>query len=101
MRGKLSEPHFYVWLFSNPGEKVQKAREAMGQICPIIFLLFMTFSPLLETNNTLQCSSDSFPCMVTYIECGKLSELHFDAELFPNRGETVIECKKILWTQYL
>ena len=69
MRGKLSEPHFDVWLFSNPGEKVQKARKAMGQICPIIFLLFMTFSPQLETNDKLRCSSDSFPRMVTCILC--------------------------------
>ena len=35
----------------------------------LVFLLFMTFSPQLETNNTLQCSSDSFPRMVTYILC--------------------------------
>ena len=71
MRGKLSEPHFDVWLFSNPGEKVQKARKALGQICPMICLLFMTSSPRLETNDTLQCSSDSFPCMVKYILCVK------------------------------
>ena len=69
MRGKLSEPNFDVWLFSNPGENVQKARKAVGQIYPIIFLLFMTFSPRLETNNTLQCSSDSFPRLGTYILC--------------------------------
>ena len=69
MRGKLSALHLDVRLFSNPGEKVQKARKAMGNICPIIFLLFMTFSPRLETNDTLQCSSDSFPRMVTYILC--------------------------------
>ena len=69
MRGKLSEPHFDVWLFSNPGEKVQKARKGMGHLCPIFFLLFITFSPWLETNDTLQCSSDSFPWMVTVILC--------------------------------
>ena len=67
MRGKLSEPHFDVLLFSNPGEKVWKARKTMGQIGPTVFLHFMTFSPQLETNNALQCCSDSFPHMVMYI----------------------------------
>ena len=80
MRGKLSELHFDVRLFSNPGEKVQKARKAMGQICPIIFLLFMTISPKLETNDTLQCSSESFPRIVTYILCVETCQnyIHFD-----------------------
>ena len=41
----------------------------MGQIGPTVFLHFMTFSPPLETNNALQCSSDSFPSMVIYILC--------------------------------
>ena len=80
MRGRLSEPHFDVWWFSNPGDKVQKARKAVGQICPIICLLFMTFSPRLKTNYTLQCSSDSFPRMVTYILCVEnCQKPHFDA----------------------
>ena len=67
-----------------------------------IFILFMTFSPGLETNDTLQCSSDSFPHMVTYILCVENCEkLHFDAWLSPNHGETVLECEKMLWTQDL
>ena len=44
------------------------------------FLHFMTFSPQLETNNVLQCSSDSFPCMVIYIlsveNCQNYISLH-------------------------
>ena len=34
-------------------EKAMKSRKTMGQICPIVFLLFMTFSLQLETNDTL------------------------------------------------
>ena len=41
----------------------------MGQICPTVFLHFMTFLPRLETNDALQCSSDSFPRMVIYNLC--------------------------------
>ena len=33
--------------------------------------------------------------------CGKLAELHFDAKLSPNGGETVLECEKVTWTQDL
>ena len=57
------------FLFSNPREKVWKARKTMGQICPIVFLHFMTFSQRLETNIALQCSSDSFPQIWWYIFC--------------------------------
>ena len=69
MRGKPLESHFDVSLFSNPGKKVWKARKTMRQICPPFFLYFMTFFLLLETNDALQCSSDSFPGMVIYILC--------------------------------
>ena len=41
----------------------------MGQICHTVFLHFMTFSLPLETNDALQCSSDSFSRMVIYILC--------------------------------
>ena len=66
---KLSESHFDVSLFSNPGDSVWKARKTMGQICTTLFLHLMTLSPRLENNNALQCSSDSLPCMVIYILC--------------------------------
>ena len=67
MRGNFSEPHFDVSLFSNSGEKVWKARKTMGEIWPTVFLHFMIFSLRLETNDTLQCSSDSLPHMVINI----------------------------------
>ena len=40
-----------------------------GQICPIVFLAFQTFSPGLENNKTSKRGSESFPCMMTYILC--------------------------------
>ena len=46
-----------------------KSYETRVQICHIVFLLFMTFSPRLENNDTLQYSSDNFRYMVTYILC--------------------------------
>ena len=66
---KLSESHFDVLLFSNPGDSVWKAKKTMGQICPTLFLHLMTLSPRLENKNVFQCSSDSLPCMVIYILC--------------------------------
>ena len=34
-----------------------------------------------------------------YFVCGIFSELHFGIQLSPNRGETVLYCEKISWTQ--
>ena len=69
MRGKLSEFNCNVLLVSNRGEKVMKWRKTVGQICPIVFLAFQTFSPGLENNKTSKCGSESFPRMMTYILC--------------------------------
>ena len=52
----------------SPGEGLERY-ETRGQICPLVFLLWMTFSPQLENNDTLQGSSDNFPYMVTYLLC--------------------------------
>ena len=43
MHGKLPEAHFGFLLFSNPGEKVWKARRTMGRFCPTVFLHLLTF----------------------------------------------------------
>ena len=99
MCGKLSELHCNALLVSNRGETVIKWRKTMGQICPLIFLAFQTFSPGLENYKTSKCGSESFPRM--YFVCRKLPELHFDAYLSPNPGETVLNCDIILWTQDL
>ena len=50
MRGKLSELHCNELAVSNRGEKVMKSKKTMGQICPTVFLVFLTFSPGLEKN---------------------------------------------------
>ena len=41
----------------------------MGQMCPIVFLDLLTFSPGLENKKTAKCGSESFPLTVTYILC--------------------------------
>ena len=91
MSRKLSEPHLEVLLFSNPGEKVWNAKETMEQICPTFFLHFMTFSPQLETNNALQCRSDSFPHMVLYILCVEIVRTTFRRiVVYQSRGDCSI-----------
>ena len=69
VRGKLSELHYNALLVSNRGEKVMKRRKTMGQICPIVFRAFWTFSPRLENNKSSKCGSENFPRMLTYILC--------------------------------
>ena len=62
--------------------------------------LFLTFVPQFETNDTLQCSSDSFPRMVTYILCVENCQntilMHSCLPI-----ETVLECEKISLTHDL
>ena len=69
MCGKLSELHCQATLVFNRGEKVMKWRKTVGQICPIVFLAFETFSPGLENNKTSKWCSENFPCRMTYILC--------------------------------
>ena len=38
--GKILDQHLSVWLFTNPGEKVQILVESTGQICPVFLHLF-------------------------------------------------------------
>ena len=66
---KLLKLHFDASLVSNHGENVMKWWKTVGQICPIVFLAFKTFSSGLENNKTSKCDSESFPTMVTYILC--------------------------------
>ena len=44
---KVSEPHLDVFWFSNPGEKVWKARNTMRQICPTVFSPFHDLLPAI------------------------------------------------------
>ena len=52
--GKKPDHHFNVSLFSNPGDKVLILVKSKGQICPVVFHLFLTLSPGLENNDTLK-----------------------------------------------
>ena len=51
------------------GRRSSNVEKTMGQICPIVFLDFVTFSLGLENNKTSKCGSESFPRTVTYILC--------------------------------
>ena len=53
--GKIPDQHLSVWLFSNPGDKVQILVESTGQICPVVLHLFCTLSPIFENNHTFKC----------------------------------------------
>ena len=53
--GKIPDQHLNVWLFSNPGDKVQILVESTGQICPVVLHLFWTLSPGFENNHTFKC----------------------------------------------
>ena len=46
------------------GHEMEKT---VGQICPIVFLAFQTFSLGLENNKTSKCGFESFPGMATSI----------------------------------
>ena len=65
--GKISDQHLNVWLFSNPGDKVQKRWRTMGQICSVLSTRIWTLSPGLENNHTLRCWSGIFPAILTYM----------------------------------
>ena len=63
--GKILNQHLSVWLFSNPGKKVQILVESTGQICPVFLHLFLTLSPGFENNHTFKCWSGIFPTILS------------------------------------
>ena len=65
--GKISDQHLNVWLFSNPGDKVQKRWRPTGQICPVLLTRIWTVSLGLENNHTLKCWPVIFPTTLTYV----------------------------------
>ena len=79
VRGKFSEQHFVASFFSNPREKVWKARKTLSHIFPC----FLNLLPGIGKQQNIWefCTHDDI-----YFVCGKLSELHFDTQLSPNRG---------------
>ena len=54
--GKIPDQDLSVWLFSNPGDKVQILVESKGQIFPLVFHLFWTLFPVFE--NTIHSNVD-------------------------------------------
>jgi hypothetical protein len=65
--GKIPDQHLNVWVFLNPGDKVQKRQRSTGQICPILSTRIWTLSPGLENNHTFKCGSCIFPTILTYM----------------------------------
>ena len=65
--GKIPDQLLSVWLFSNPGDKVQILAESTGQICLVVRHLFLTLSPGFGNNHTFKCWSVIFPTILTYM----------------------------------
>ena len=49
--GKIPDQHLSVWLFSNPGHKVQILIESIGHICPVVADLQISKSPRVQQEN--------------------------------------------------
>ena len=62
--GQIPDQNLNVWLFSNPGDKVQIHIKSTGQICPVVLHLFWTFSPGFENNHKFKCWSSIFPTIL-------------------------------------
>ena len=75
VREKFSEPHFVALFFSNPGEKVWKARKTLSHSFPC-------FSNLIPGIGEKRSNKVWFWEFSThrdiYFVCGKMAELHFD-----------------------
>ena len=65
--GKIPAQHLSVWLFSNPGDKVQILVESTGQIFLVVLHLFWTLSPGFENFHTFKYWSGIFPTILTYM----------------------------------
>ena len=63
--GKIPDQHLNQWLFSNPGDKVQKRWRTMGQICPV-----------LQTNFNI-CDHIDLASLTLFIQNGYVCLLHF------------------------
>ena len=88
--GKIPDQHLSVWLFSNPGDKVQILVKSMGQICPVVLHLFWTLSPGFKNNHTFKWLYGIFPAILTHDYVGKLPEQHFSVWLFSNPGDNIL-----------
>ena len=58
----------------------------------------VTFSPQLENNDTLQCTSHSFPCMVTYNLCVENGQSYISMNsCLPIAGKLSKNGKNVIW----
>ena len=89
---KLLELHFNISLFSNRGEKVLKKAHNygtdLGQICRI-------FSPQLENNDILKCSSHSFAHTLRYVvnveNCQNYIEMYHCPPIAARRSQIALK----------
>ena len=54
-----------VWLFSNPGDKVQIHVKSTGQICPVVLHVFVPCP--LDLTITIHSNAGIFPTILTYM----------------------------------
>ena len=94
--GKISDQHLNVWLFSNPGDKVQKRWRTTGQICLVLSTKIWILSPGLENNHTLKMLIWYFSNNLDiYDYVGKLPKQHFSVWLFFNPGDKILFWLKV------
>ena len=79
-----------VWLFSNPGDKVQKRWRTMGQICPVLSTRTGP-CPLdwrITAHSIINLVFSSYLDIYDYV--GKLPEQHFSVWLCSNPGDNIL-----------
>ena len=69
---------------------LQSLGEMMRQICPIVLNCFSNILPDWRTTKHQSVFWEFSTYGEKYFVCGKLSELHFDTKLSPNRGDAVL-----------
>ena len=79
--GKIPDPYFNekLMLSSNPGDKVLILVKSRGQICTIVFHLFLDLVPWIGGQKSIKMLVHHFsnkPDMYGYV--GTLSEQHFN-----------------------
>ena len=88
--GKMQNQHFNVWLFSNPVDKVLILVKSRGQICSIVFLLFLDIVPWIGEQQCIEMlvlHFSSKPDMRGHV--GKLPEQHLNVWLCSNPGDKI------------
>ena len=83
-----------------PGKRFEKQGKLWDRFVPQFFHHFMTFSPWLETNVALQCSSDSFSHMLIYILCLENCQNYISMHsCLPIVGRLFYNMRKLHWSR--